>query len=65
MISRGEVGLIFASAGKALGVIDDSIFGAIVAMVMLTNAGHSASPQMEHPAKRTLAPSPRTEKQPA
>lgn len=36
MISRGEVGLIFASVGKALGVIDDKVFGAIVVMVILT-----------------------------
>lgn len=36
MISRGEVGLIFASVGKALGVIDDSVFGAVVVMVILT-----------------------------
>lgn len=36
MISRGEVGLIFASVGKALGVIDDKVFGAIVIMVILT-----------------------------
>lgn len=36
MISRGEVGLIFASVGKGLGVIDDSVFGAIVIMVILT-----------------------------
>ncbi|MFA7170343.1 MAG: cation:proton antiporter [Candidatus Paceibacterota bacterium] len=36
MISRGEVGLIFASVGKGLGVIDDAVFGAIVIMVILT-----------------------------
>lgn len=36
MISRGEVGLIFAGVGKELGVIDDSIFGAIIIMVILT-----------------------------
>ncbi|MCK5475230.1 MAG: cation:proton antiporter [Candidatus Pacebacteria bacterium] len=36
MISRGEVGLIFAGVGKGLGVIDDSLFGAIVIMVILT-----------------------------
>ncbi len=36
MISRGEVGLIFAGVGKELGVIDDSLFGAIVIMVILT-----------------------------
>lgn len=36
MISRGEVGLIFAGVGKELGVINDSIFGAIIIMVILT-----------------------------
>ena len=36
MISRGEVGLIFAGVGKKLGVIDDSVFGAIIIMVILT-----------------------------
>ena len=36
MISRGEVGLIFAGVGRELGVIDDSLFGAIVIMVILT-----------------------------
>ncbi len=36
MISRGEVGLIFAGVGKELGVINDSLFGAIVIMVILT-----------------------------
>lgn len=36
MISRGEVGLIFAGVGKGLGVINDSIFGAIVIMIILT-----------------------------
>ena len=36
MISRGEVGLIFAGIGKEIGVINDSIFGAIVIMIILT-----------------------------
>ena len=36
MISRGEVGLIFAGVGKELGVINDSLFGAIVIMVIIT-----------------------------
>jgi Kef-type K+ transport system membrane component KefB len=39
MIPRGEVGLIFASIGKALGVVDDTVFSAIVVMVMLTTFG--------------------------
>jgi Kef-type K+ transport system membrane component KefB len=36
MVPRGEVGLIFASIGKGLGVVDDTIFSAIVVMVMVT-----------------------------
>ena len=36
MMPRGEVGLIFASIGKALGVVDDALFSAVVVMVMLT-----------------------------
>lgn len=36
MISRGEVGLIFAGVGKEIGVIDDSLFGAVVLMVIIT-----------------------------
>lgn len=36
MIPRGEVGLIFASVGKGLGVIPDSVFSAILMMVIVT-----------------------------
>jgi len=36
MVPRGEVGLIFASIGKALGVVTDEIFSIIVIMVILT-----------------------------
>ncbi len=36
MIPRGEVGLIFASIGKGLGVIDTEIFSAVVIMVIVT-----------------------------
>ncbi|MBI5888311.1 MAG: cation:proton antiporter [Deltaproteobacteria bacterium] len=36
MIPRGEVGLIFANMGKGLGVMDDTLFSAIVVVVMLT-----------------------------
>jgi Kef-type K+ transport system membrane component KefB len=36
MVPRGEVGLIFASIGKGLHVIDDALFSAIVMMVVLT-----------------------------
>lgn len=36
MVPRGEVGLIFASIGRGLGVINDQIFSVIVIMVILT-----------------------------
>jgi Kef-type K+ transport system membrane component KefB len=36
MLPRGEVGLVFASIGRTLGVINDNLFSAIVLMVMVT-----------------------------
>jgi len=36
MVPRGEVGLIFAAAGKQLGVVNDEVFSVIVIMVVLT-----------------------------
>jgi Kef-type K+ transport system membrane component KefB len=36
MLPRGEVGLIFASIGRALGVVNDEMFSAVVLMVVLT-----------------------------
>ncbi len=36
MIPRGEVGLIFAATGKAIGVVDDQVFSVIVIMVILS-----------------------------
>ncbi|MCI0546295.1 MAG: cation:proton antiporter [Candidatus Rokubacteria bacterium] len=36
MIPRGEVGLIFASIGRALGVVDASLYAACVIMVIVT-----------------------------
>ncbi len=36
MVPRGEVGLIFASVGKAMGVVSDAIFSAVVIMVIVT-----------------------------
>ncbi len=36
MMPRGEVGLIFASVGKTIGVISDGLFSAIVLMVVVT-----------------------------
>lgn len=36
MVPRGEVGLIFAATGKALGVLDDELFSVIVLVVVIT-----------------------------
>jgi Kef-type K+ transport system membrane component KefB len=36
MVPRGEVGLIFASIGKTMGVVGDAVFSAIVIMVIMT-----------------------------
>lgn len=36
MLPRGEVGLVFASIGRTLGVISDNLFSAIVLMVLVT-----------------------------
>ncbi|MDF1757101.1 MAG: cation:proton antiporter [Legionellaceae bacterium] len=36
MMPRGEVGLIFASVGKTIGVIDDSLFSSVIMMVVVT-----------------------------
>lgn len=36
MVPRGEVGLIFATIGKSLGVVSDEVFSVIVIVVILT-----------------------------
>ncbi|MFH1572143.1 MAG: cation:proton antiporter, partial [Gemmatimonadota bacterium] len=36
MIPRGEVGLIFASMGKAMGIMTEAVFSAVVIMVIVT-----------------------------
>lgn len=36
MAPRGEVGLIFAVTGKAMGVVNDEVFSVVVAVVILT-----------------------------
>lgn len=36
MMPRGEVGLIFASVGKSIGVIDDSLFSSVILMIVVT-----------------------------
>ena len=42
MIPRGEVGLIFASIGLANGVIDKDLYGALLMVVLVTTARHTA-----------------------
>lgn len=36
MLPRGEVGLVFASVGKSIGVIPETLFSAIVVMIVVT-----------------------------
>ena len=36
MVPRGEVGLIFASTGRALGVLNDELFSVIILVVIMT-----------------------------
>lgn len=36
MLPRGEVGLIFASIGRTLGVVSDQLFSAIILMIIIT-----------------------------
>lgn len=36
MLPRGEVGLVFASLGKASGMMSDQLFSAIILMVIMT-----------------------------
>jgi Kef-type K+ transport system membrane component KefB len=36
MLPRGEVGLVFASIGRTLGVITDTLFSAIILMIIVT-----------------------------
>ncbi len=36
MLPRGEVGLVFASVGKTIGVIPETLFSAIVVMIVVT-----------------------------
>jgi Kef-type K+ transport system membrane component KefB len=36
MIPRGEVGLIFASIGVAVGVFDDELYAVVLLVVLLT-----------------------------
>lgn len=36
MLPRGEVGLVFASIGRTLGIMSDQLFAAVILMVMVT-----------------------------
>lgn len=36
MVPRGEVGLIFAATGRALGVLNDEMFSVIILVVIMT-----------------------------
>jgi Kef-type K+ transport system membrane component KefB len=36
MVPRGEVGLIFATIGRGLGVVSEEVYSVIVVMVILT-----------------------------
>ncbi len=54
MTPRGEVGLIFASLGKSLGVIDDAVFSAIILMVIVTTL--ATPPLLKLALRRTPIP---------
>jgi len=55
MLPRGEVGLVFASIGRSLGVVSTATFSAIVIMVVVTTL---VTPPLLKWAltRRTLAP---------
>ncbi len=50
MLPRGEVGLVFASIGRTLGVISDSLFSAIICMILVTTL--IAPPLLKHRYKK-------------
>ena len=50
MMPRGEVGLIFASMGKSLGVVSEQMFSAIIVMVLITTI--IAPPWMKHAMRK-------------
>jgi Na+:H+ antiporter len=62
MMPRGEVGLIFAGIGKAVGVVNEGLFSAVVLLVMVTTvlapvllrATLGANPQ-SHPRSGSVA----------
>ena len=55
MLPRGEVGLVFASIGRSLGVVSPEVFSAIVLMVVVTTL--STPPLLKRVlARRAAAP---------
>jgi Kef-type K+ transport system membrane component KefB len=68
MVPRGEVGLIFATIGKSLGVVSDEVFSVIIIMVIFTTL--LAPPVLTfllkrpHPSKEQL-PAPSSSPSPA
>ena len=55
MLPRGEVGLVFASIGRVIGVISDELFSAIILMIIVTT--FVAPPWLKHRyAKKVLIP---------
>ena len=63
MVPRGEVGLIFAGAGLAAGVITDDLYAALVTVVMLTT--FAAPPWLKALYPRAGGRPPRTARRPA
>jgi Kef-type K+ transport system membrane component KefB len=61
MIPRGEVGLLFAGIGRSAGVLDPSLFGAIVAVILVTTL--LAPPLLQWCFARPLQP-PRRDRRP-
>lgn len=53
MVPRGEVGLIFAATGKSLGVIPDTVFSAIIIVIIVTT--FIAPPLIQHILRRLNA----------
>jgi Kef-type K+ transport system membrane component KefB len=54
MIPRGEVGLLFAGIGRSAGVLDPALFGAVVAVILVTTL--LAPPLLKWSFARPLQP---------
>lgn len=57
MIPRGEVGLLFAGIGRSAGVLDPALFGAVVAVILITTL--LTPPLLQWAFARPLQPRPR------